>query len=72
MTSRFTEFAIDCADPDGLAWFWCSVLGHGVQDEDDEVVTTGSLWCQEARTDLASATDVDVCARARSNGADPG
>ncbi|MGH3324166.1 MAG: VOC family protein, partial [Streptomyces sp.] len=27
MTSKFTELAIDCADPDGLARFWCSVLG---------------------------------------------
>lgn len=26
MTSRFTELAIDCTDPDALARFWCSVL----------------------------------------------
>ena len=26
MTSKFTELAIDCADPNGLARFWCSVL----------------------------------------------
>lgn len=26
MTSKFTELAIDCADPSGLARFWCSVL----------------------------------------------
>ena len=41
MTSRFTELAIDCADPSGLARFWCAVLGYEVQDEDDELVTIG-------------------------------
>jgi len=35
MTSKFTELAIDCADPHGLARFWCSVLDYEVQDEDD-------------------------------------
>jgi hypothetical protein len=42
MTSRFAELAIDCADPSGLARFWCSVLDYQVQDEDDGVVTIGS------------------------------
>jgi hypothetical protein len=42
MTSKFTDLAIDCADPDGLARFWCSVLGYEVQDEDDGIVTIGS------------------------------
>ncbi|MGI9007464.1 MAG: VOC family protein [Streptosporangiaceae bacterium] len=41
MTSRFSELAIDCADPSRLARFWCSVLDYEVQDEDDEVVTIG-------------------------------
>ena len=41
MTSKFTELAIDCADPDGLARFWCSVLDYEVQDEDDGIVTIG-------------------------------
>jgi hypothetical protein len=41
MTSKFTELAIDCADPDGLARFWCSVLGYEVQDADDGIVTIG-------------------------------
>jgi hypothetical protein len=41
MTSKFTELAIDCIDPSGLARFWCSVLDYQVQDEDDEVVTIG-------------------------------
>jgi hypothetical protein len=41
MTSKFTELAIDCADPRGLARFWCSVLDYEVQDEDDGVVTVG-------------------------------
>lgn len=42
MTSRFTELAIDCADPHGLARFWCAVLGYEVLDEADGVVTIGS------------------------------
>jgi Glyoxalase-like domain len=42
MTSRFTELAIDCADPRGLARFWCSVLGYEVQEEDGGIVTIGS------------------------------
>lgn len=42
MTSRFTELAIDCADPTALARFWCSALGHEVLDEEDGLVTIGS------------------------------
>ena len=41
MTGRFTELAIDCADPNGLARFWCSVFDYEVQDEDDGIVTIG-------------------------------
>ena len=43
MTSKFTELAIDCADPDGLARFWCAVLGYEVQSEEDGLVTIGSV-----------------------------
>jgi Glyoxalase-like domain len=42
MASKFTELAIDCADPGGLARFWCSVLDYQVQAEDDGLVTIGS------------------------------
>ncbi|MGW5877878.1 VOC family protein [Nocardiopsis terrae] len=44
MTSRFTELGIDCADPDRLARFWCSVLGYEVRerDEEDGAVTIGA------------------------------
>ncbi|MFY9652475.1 VOC family protein, partial [Trebonia sp.] len=42
MASKFTELAIDCTDPSGLARFWCSVLDYEVQDEDDGIVTIGS------------------------------
>ncbi|MEU4777942.1 VOC family protein [Micromonospora sp. NPDC023633] len=49
MTSKFTELAIDCADPHGLARFWCAVLGYVVQDEDDEIVTIGSPSVPEGR-----------------------
>ncbi|MEJ1198410.1 MULTISPECIES: VOC family protein [unclassified Streptomyces] len=58
MTSKFTELAIDCADPGGLAHFWCSVLGYEVQDEEDgedgvdEVVTIGSPAVPEGKNRL--------------------
>lgn len=41
MTSRFTELAVDCADPPGLARFWCSVLDYRVLAEEDGLVTIG-------------------------------
>jgi hypothetical protein len=49
VTSKFTELAIDCADPGGLARFWCSVLDYQVQDEDDGVVTIGSPMVPEGK-----------------------
>src|SRR5918992_1089403 len=49
MTSKFTELAIDCADPHGLARFWCAVLGYEVQDEDDGIVTIGSPVVPEGK-----------------------
>ena len=49
MTSKFTDLAIDCADPPGLARFWCSVLDYEVQDEDDEIVTIGSPRVPEGK-----------------------
>ena len=51
MTSKFTELAIDCADPSGLARFWCAVLGYEVQDDgEDAVVTIGSPLVPEGRS----------------------
>src|SRR6266516_1492234 len=52
VTSKFTELAIDCADPGGLARFWCSVLDYEVQDEDDGTVTIGSPMVPEGRNRL--------------------
>ncbi|WP_432010360.1 VOC family protein [Streptomyces cucumeris] len=51
MASKFTELAIDCADPQGLARFWCAVLGYEVQDEDEEdgIVTIGSPLVPEGK-----------------------
>ena len=49
MASKFTELAIDCADPEGLARFWCAVLGYEVQDRDEESVTIGSPLVPEGR-----------------------
>jgi len=52
VTSKFTELAIDCADPGGLARFWCSVLGYEVQGEDEGTVTIGSQMAPEGRHHL--------------------
>ncbi len=49
MASKLTELAIDCADPSGLARFWCSVLGYEVQGEADGTVTIGSPLVPEGR-----------------------
>jgi hypothetical protein len=49
MASKFTELAIDCADPHELARFWCAVLGYEVQDEDDDVVIIGSPLVPEGK-----------------------
>jgi len=49
MTSKFTELAIDCADPRSLARFWCSVLGYEVQDEDDGIVTIGAAMATDGQ-----------------------
>ena len=48
MTRTFTELAIDCADPAGLARFWCAVLDYEVRDEEDGLVTIGSPQVPEA------------------------
>jgi hypothetical protein len=50
MSSKFTELAIDCADPGGLARFWCAVLDYEVQDQDDELVTIGSPLVPEGKS----------------------
>ncbi|MFL6140492.1 MAG: VOC family protein [Labedaea sp.] len=50
MASKFTELAIDCADPHGLAGFWCSVLDYEVHGEDDDgTVTIGSPLVPDGR-----------------------
>ncbi|MFD9965869.1 VOC family protein [Amycolatopsis sp. NPDC058986] len=49
MASKFTELAIDCADPQGLARFWCEVLGYEVRGEEDGLVTIGSSAVPEGR-----------------------
>lgn len=41
MASRFTELAVDCADPEALAGFWCAVLGYEVREAEDGLVTIG-------------------------------
>jgi hypothetical protein len=52
MTSKVTELAIDCADPNRLARFWCSVLDYEVQDEGDEIATIGPRVVPEDKNHL--------------------
>ncbi|MFH9611031.1 VOC family protein [Streptomyces sp. NPDC017448] len=51
MAGKFTELAIDCADPARLARFWCAVLDYEVREEDEEegVVTIGSPAVPEGK-----------------------
>ncbi len=51
MASKFTELAIDCADPRRLARFWCAVLDYEIQDDDgdDGFVTIGSPLVPEGK-----------------------
>ncbi|AXB41325.1 VOC family protein [Amycolatopsis albispora] len=49
MASKFTELAVDCADPRALARFWCAVLDYEVQEEQDEFITIGSPAVPEGR-----------------------
>lgn len=41
MACRITELVLDCADPDKLADFWCSVLGYQVLDRDPDSIEIG-------------------------------
>jgi hypothetical protein len=50
MSSKFTELAVDCADPNALARFWCAVLDYEVQDEEDGVVSIGSPALPEGKS----------------------
>ena len=52
MASKFTELAIDCADPHALARFWCAVLDYEVQGDDGGVVTIGSPLVPEGKKRL--------------------
>ncbi|WP_067602485.1 VOC family protein [Nocardiopsis listeri] len=36
MAGKFTELAIDCAEPEALARFWCAVLDYEVLAVEDE------------------------------------
>ena len=50
MAAKFTELAIDCADPRALARFWCAVLDYEVQgEEEDGVISIGSPEVPEGR-----------------------
>jgi catechol 2,3-dioxygenase-like lactoylglutathione lyase family enzyme len=49
VTSKFTELAIDSADPAAQARFWCAVLGYEVRDEEDGYVEIGTPAVPEGR-----------------------
>jgi hypothetical protein len=53
MVSRFTELAIDCAEPRELARFWCAVLGYEIQDESDGLVTIGPADVEQRQGPVA-------------------
>ena len=55
MTSRFTDVAVDCADPATLARFWCAVLDYEVQDEADGLVTIGASGSSGAASHVSPA-----------------
>ncbi len=38
MTSRLTELAIDCHQPQQLAQFWCEALGYRITDDSGDEV----------------------------------
>ncbi|MFI1191580.1 VOC family protein [Streptomyces californicus] len=52
MAGKFTELAIDCADPAALARFWCAVLDYEVleEDEGEGVVSIGSPAVPEGKS----------------------
>ncbi len=52
MTSKFTELAIDCANPQALARFWCAVLAYEIQDEEEGIVTIGSPLVPEGENQV--------------------
>ena len=41
MTSRIATIAVDAAQPEVVAEFWCQVLGWHVLERDDEMVSIG-------------------------------
>jgi hypothetical protein len=63
MTSKFTELAIDCANPKGLALFWCSVLDYEIQDEDDGIVGIGPRMAPEGTNHLGPVPPTLIFAR---------
>jgi hypothetical protein len=63
MASKFTELEIDCADPAGLARFWCAVLGYEVQGDSDDVISIGSPALPEGKQRLGPVPPVLTFAR---------
>ncbi|WP_407111529.1 VOC family protein [Streptomyces sp. DSM 116494] len=49
MTSRFTELAVDCRDPEELAAFWGEVLGFEVIDRSEGEIGSWVPTVEEVR-----------------------
>jgi len=53
MTSKFTELAIDCVNPNGLAGSGARSLTTRCKTKTTELSQLAPLWCLKARTTLA-------------------
>ncbi|MDV5149038.1 VOC family protein [Streptomyces sp. SBC-4] len=60
MTSRFTELAVDCHDPEVLAAFWCEVLDFKVIDRNGDLIEIGS-WEPTAEEVRARQMPPTIC-----------
>jgi hypothetical protein len=60
MAVRITEISVDCADPGGLAEFWCGVLGYEVVDAEDDIVEIRPVGTEAATSIVPSVLFVKV------------
>ena len=68
MGSKFTELAIDCADPSGLARFWFGPRLTRCKTKTTKLSQLAPLWCRGQETPWPGAADVDLRARTRGLG----
>ncbi|GAA4833341.1 VOC family protein [Luteimicrobium xylanilyticum] len=60
MTSRITTIAIDAADPELVAAFWCDVLGWRVLERDGDLISIGADDRSWPTIDVASVPEGKV------------